>query len=261
MEKMADKIVSIDDQNPSNPPLSEGEPLPVSPSNFVQALVADKDALSALTNTLAGALGPLIQSHARDQSNKVSGSENYAVPAVPVGQSGVEAQHSINARPVAAENNNKRTCEESEDDSLEVRAVKCPRVMSSTDIECDQNELEESDLILAPNSRWEASENLKELVNASIQLLKSFERRAIKKEFPRPNVDAAYTPNLDSYLVPLIDGIKSPDESLRDVHDKICDIFGPLGVMYENLLSLICDGKWQRSYFGLPSCCSIYKLS
>ena len=69
--------------------------------------------------------------------------------------------------------------------------------------------------------------------------MKRFERRAIKKEFPRPNVDAAYTPNLDSYLVPLIAGIKSPDESLRDVQDKICDISGPLGVMYENLLPLV----------------------
>ena len=88
------------------------------------------------------------------------------------------------------------------------------------------------------NSCWEASENLKELINASIQPLKHFDRRAIK-EFPWPNVDAAYTPNPDSYLVPLIAGIKSPDESLRDVHDKICDIFGPLGVLYENLLPLV----------------------
>ena len=236
---MAEEIISIDDKNPSNPPQSEGEPLPVSPSNLVQALVADKDALSALTNALASALGPLIHSHARDQGDKDSESDIYTEPAVPVGQSGVEAQQSINAHPVATENNNKRTCEESQDDCVEIRAVKRPRAMTSTDIEGDHDELEESDLILAPNSRWEASENLKELINASIQPLKRFERRAIKKEFPRPNVDAAYTPNLDSYLVPLIAGIKSPDESLRDVQDKICDVFGPLGVMYENLLPLV----------------------
>ncbi len=226
---MAEEIISIDVQNPSNPPQSEGEPLPASASNLVQALVADKDALSALTNALASALGPLIHSHARGQGDKDSESENYTEPAVPVGQSGVEAQQSINARPVATENNNKRTCEESQDDCLEIRAVKRPRAMTSTDIEGDHDELEESDLILGPNSRWEASENLKELINASIQPLKRFERRAIKKEFPRPNVDAAYTPILDSYLVPLIAGIKSPDESLRDVQDKICDVFGPLG--------------------------------
>ena len=100
----------------------------------------------------------MIQIHARDQSNKDSESENDAVPAMSVGQSGVEAQHSINARPVAAENNNKRTCEELEDNSLEVRAIKHPHVMSLTDIECDQDKLEESDLIFAPNSHWEATE-------------------------------------------------------------------------------------------------------
>ena len=111
--------------------------------------------------------------------------------------------------------------------------------MASTAIECDHNVLEENDLILSPNSRWEASENLKELINASTQPLKRFERRAIEKEFPRPNVDAAYTPNLDSYLVPLIAGIKGPDQCLRDIQDKICDIFGPLGVKHENLLPLV----------------------
>ncbi len=77
-----------------------------------------------LTKALASALGPLSHSHARDQSDKDSESENYTEPAVPVGQSGVEAQQSINARPVAEENNNKRTCEESQDDCLEIRAVK-----------------------------------------------------------------------------------------------------------------------------------------
>ena len=231
-----DQIVSIDVQNPSNPHQSEGESLPVSPCNLVQALVADKEALSALTNALASAIKPLITSHAFEQSVKDSVSENYVDPAVPGGQSGVEADQSINARPVATTNPNKRTVEESNDDCLEVRAVKRPRVAST---EYDHDELEESDLIPSPNSRWEASECLSELLNASIQPLKRFERRAIKKEFPRPNVDAAYTPNLDSYLVPLIPGIKGPDEALRDVHDKICDIFGPVAIMHENLLPLV----------------------
>ena len=180
---MADKIISIGVQNPSNPRESEGEPLPVSPSHLAQALVADKDAPSTLNNALAGALGPLIQGHTGDQSSKDSESGNYTDPGVPAGQSGVEAQQSINARPVATEINNKRSYEESQDDCLEIRAVKRPRAnMASTDIECDHNELEESDLILAPNSRWEASENLKELINASTQPLKRFERRAIEKD-------------------------------------------------------------------------------
>ena len=52
-------------------------------------------------------------------------------------------------------------------------------------------------------------------------------------------IDAAYTPNLDSYLVPLIAGIKGPDQSLGDIQDKICDIFGPRGVMDANVLPLV----------------------
>ena len=80
-----DQIVSIDVQNPSNPDQSEGESLPVSPCNLVQALVADKEALSALTNALASAIKPLITSHAIEQSVKDSVSENYVDPAVPGG--------------------------------------------------------------------------------------------------------------------------------------------------------------------------------
>ena len=143
---MADEIISINVQNPSNPHESEGEPLPVLPSNLVQALVTDKGALSTLTNALAGALGPLIQGHASDQSDKDSESGNYTDPGLPAGQSGVEAQQSINAYPVATENNNKSSYEESQDDCLEIGAVKRPRAnMASTDIECDHDELKESD--------------------------------------------------------------------------------------------------------------------
>lgn len=167
----------------------------------------------------------MILSHAIEWSNKDSVSESYADPAVPGGQPGVEADQSINALPVATTNHNKRTVKESNEYCLEIRTVKRPRVAST---EYDHDELEESDLILSPNSRWEASERLSELLNASIRPLKRFKRRVIyiKKEFPRPNVDAAYTPNLDNYLVPLIPGIKNPDEALRDVHDKFAIFLG-----------------------------------
>ena len=49
-------------------------------------------------------------------------------------------------------------------------------------------------------------------------------------------MDAAYIPNLDSYLVPLIPGIKNPDQSLREMHDKICDMFGQAttGILFHN---------------------------
>ena len=55
----------------------------------------------------------------------------------------------------------------------------------------------------------------------------------------RPNVGAVYTPNLDSYLVPLIPVIKNPDQSLREMHDKICDIFRPLCILYDKMLPVV----------------------
>ena len=228
---MAEETISTnmqrDNGNPSNPASSSGETLPVLPINLVQALIADKDALLTLTNAISAANEPLRQHHAVYENEQ---------PAVPEGQPGRSSVlYPSVARGVASESTQKRVSEELSDDSLEIiRAVKRPRIEI-----CDHDELEESDLIAAPNARWDASESLKELIDASIQPLKRFERRAIKKEFPRPNIDAAYTPNLDSYLVPLIPGIKAPDETLRDLHDKICDVFGPLGVMYENFLPLV----------------------
>ena len=125
------------------------------------------------SNALASATKPLITSHAIEKSVKDSAPENYVAPAAPGGQSGVEVDQSINARPVATTNHNKRTFEESNDDCLEVSAIKRPRVALT---EYDHDELEESDLIPSSNSCWKASECLSELLNASVQPLKRFER-------------------------------------------------------------------------------------
>jgi hypothetical protein len=61
---------------------------------------------------------------------------------------------------VATGNTRKRTTDESIADCIEIGAVKRPCAVSATNIEYDHAELEESDMILAPNSRWEDSESL-----------------------------------------------------------------------------------------------------
>ena len=66
--------------------------------------------------------------------------------------------------------------------------------------------------------------------------MNKFERRALVKSYPRPDVDAAYTPSMDDYLKPLIPGIMAPDKPLKDLQDIILDTFGPLCTMFENLL-------------------------
>jgi hypothetical protein len=126
---MAEENISIDiehdNQNPSNPESSKGETLPVLPTNLVQALVADKDALLTLTNAISTAIVPLFKNHA-DQSRKNSESENNANPAVLVGQSGVATEQSPDAPPVATGNTRKRIADESIADCIEIRAVKRP---------------------------------------------------------------------------------------------------------------------------------------
>ena len=56
------------------------------------------------------------------------------------------------------------------------------------------------------------------------------------KEYPGPNVDAAFTPRLDSYLPGLMGGLTGPDAELREVQDMVLDIMGPLGTAHDNLI-------------------------
>ncbi len=64
---------------------------------------------------------------------------------------------------------------------------------------------------LAPHSRWQPSEELSTFVHTIRKPLTRFERRTLVKTFPRPNIDEVYTPVLDDYLKPLIQGLKSQD--------------------------------------------------
>ena len=69
--------------------------------------------------------------------------------------------------------------------------------------------------------------------------MNKFERRALVRSYPRPDVDAVYTPSMDDYLKPLIPGIMAPDKPLKDLQDNILDTFGPLCTMFENLLEML----------------------
>ncbi len=69
--------------------------------------------------------------------------------------------------------------------------------------------------------------------------LNRFERRSLVKAYPRPNVDVVYTPSLDEYLKPFIQGVAGPNKPLKELQDKVLDIFGPLCTVYENLISMM----------------------
>ena len=104
-----------------------------------------------------------------------------------------------------------------------------PNILENVTASCDLEDDAEG-----LNSRWEASEELEDLLKVIQKPLQRFERRALVREFPRPASEPAFTPTLDSYLISMIQGIKTPDNSLKEVQDKILDALGPLCTMYEN---------------------------
>jgi hypothetical protein len=121
--------------------------------------------------------------------------------------------------------------------------VPAKRVRSSDDVNFDDDvnyELEELDTenILSPISRWEASATLSQFLETAVKRLNKFERKTLVKTYPRPNVDAVYTPAMDECLKPFIHGVATPDIPHKDLQDSVLDVFGPLCTAYENLLSM-----------------------
>ena len=95
---------------------------------------------------------------------------------------------------------------------------------------------ESPDIVEANSARWQASEELSAFLGTTRKPLSKFDHRQMIKEYPRPNVDAAFIPRLDSYLPGLMGGLTGPDAELREVQDKILDIMGPLGTAHDNLI-------------------------
>ena len=93
----------------------------------------------------------------------------------------------------------------------------------------------------ASTARWQASEELTAFLDTTRKPLSKYDRRQIICEFPRPTVDSVFTPRLDSYLPGLMRGLTGPDNELKDIKDKVVDIFGPLGNAYEHI------SEWQES--------------
>ncbi|CAB4031124.1 Hypothetical predicted protein, partial [Paramuricea clavata] len=100
-----------------------------------------------------------------------------------------------------------------------------------------------SDLNEDSPGRWEASEELSSLLNVLFidKTLSTYERKQITKEFPRPNIEAVYTPVLDNYLSSLIAGAKGVDKEPKRLQDQILDVVGPLSMVFEHV------SGWQSS--------------
>ena len=101
--------------------------------------------------------------------------------------------------------------------------------------QCLDTEASASDDITSV-ARWSASEELSSFLElVARKLLSNFERKTMCGEYPRPNVDAVYTPELDDNIAALFQGAKAIDKDNRFLQDKVLDITGPLCMMFLTL--------------------------
>ena len=63
-------------------------------------------------------------------------------------------------------------------------------------------------------------------------------RGKLCRDFPQPDVNAVYTPELDEYIAALVQGAKALDKGHRFLQDKVLDITGPLCFVFEHLTSM-----------------------
>jgi hypothetical protein len=142
-------------------------------------------------------------------SQDQTGTQNQTLPGLSYDQTGSKEQSNPTVsydRSGTATKRGRTPVIRLDDDDDHVGAK---RVRSSDDVNFDDDvnyELEEleTEKTLSPNSRWEASVTLSQFLETSGKRLNKFERKTLVKTYPRPNVDAVYTPAMDEYLKPFI---------------------------------------------------------
>ena len=105
------------------------------------------------------------------------------------------------------------------DHSVEVQAL--PEQAIQGDDSFDTSNEEDQDVNSA--SRWQASEQLASFLGTLHKPLTAFERTTICRKYPRPDVDAIYTPILDTYLSSLVPGDKAVDKEKKFLQDRLLD--------------------------------------
>ena len=203
-----------------NTPDNVSKELPSSPESLVQAIVADQLIISALSQAILSTMKQDSPSHATAQSRDKGATAPVGQPAEKPTTVSVDQMVRDNKRslPIEVSDNDKNSHNQAEHSRLD-------------DPSADESDLEG---LLPCNSCWEPSEELDASFNIIVKPLQRFKRRSILKEFPRPASVEAFTPTLDNYLTSMISGVKIPDNSLRDIQDKLLDVLGPLCTLYKN---------------------------
>ena len=215
------------------------------PTDLAQAIVADREFIAKISSAIWANIAPNLNLSNVTGSNPNAsavpeGQAEELNPGVSVDQTGISESSAI-VNPVVSVDQSgaeKRTLVPNIDSKM---PAKRPRTCLAPEPDGLENANNDSidDEFLSPNSRWEASEELTEFLGTSAKRLSRFERRSLVKFYPRPNVDSVYTPALDEYLKPFIQGVSAPDKPLKELQDNILDIFGLLSTVYENLIAML----------------------
>ena len=96
---------------------------------------------------------------------------------------------------------------------------------------------------LCHSACWQASEQLSALLGTLHKPLSAFERKAITKNYPCPDIDCVYTPTLDNYLPSLLPGIKTVDKDRKFLQDCVLDTMGPVAMLFEHVYGFLAKSK------------------
>lgn len=121
--------------------------------------------------------------------------------------------------------------------------VSNPGTSGSDDRSIDHEDALDTERLASDEStsaaRWAASKELSSFLELLARKpLTNFERKTMCREYPRPNVDAVYTPELDVYIAALVQGAKATDKDDRFLQDKVLDITGPLCMLFKHLTAM-----------------------
>ena len=248
---------SFDNPGPSTRETSmEGKNL--SSTELVQAIVADQGFITQLSSAIMAQMAPQLRSvnthntavlqgqadgsQSPGVSQDQTGTQTFTLPGVSYEQTGPNEQ----SNPTVSQDRSgtvKRARAHVIDVDVDECSTPAKRFRDSGDVALEletNNKLEElqTDNMLSPNSRWEASEGLSQFLESSVKRLNKFDRKMFVKTYPRPNVDVAFTPAMDEYLKPFIQGVTTPDKPHKELQDKVLDILGPLCTVFENLANM-----------------------
>ena len=228
-----------------------------SSTDLVRAIVADQGFITQLSAAIMAQIAPQLmsvntqdtaalqgQADARQSpgvSQDQSGTQTLTMPGVSFDETGPNEQ----SNPAVSQDTSGAVkharAHVIDVDVHESTPVKRVRNSEHVALEFEiNNELDEleTDNMLSPNSLWEASEGVSQFLESAVKRLNKFERKTLIKTYPRPNVDVAFTPAMDEYLKPFIQGVTTPDKPHKDLQDKVLHILGPLCTAFENLANM-----------------------